>query len=133
MLCSPSAVDAIELGLRIVEKFWAHPELPSVRVGINTGPAVKRNGDWFGAAVNLAARVSGAAAGGELLISEATLAAAGRLDGIELKSEGEKRFHNVGDPVRVYRAQRRGRQTPGLPIDPVCRMAVDPSRETGRL
>ncbi len=133
MLCCPSAADAIELGLRIVEKFWAHPELPSVRVGVNTGPAVERNGDWFGAAVNLAARVSGAAAGGELLISEATLASAGRLDGIELQSEGEKRFRNVGDPVRVYRALRRGQQTPGLPIDPVCRMAVDPSRETGRL
>lgn len=133
MLCCPSAADAIKLGLRIVEKFWAHPDLPSVRVGVNTGPAVERNGDWFGAAVNVAARVSGAAAGGELLISKATLTSAGQLDGIELRSEGEKRFHNVGDPVRVYRALRRGPQTPGLPIDPVCRMAVDPSREIGKL
>jgi len=35
-----------------------------VRVGMHTGPAVERGGDWFGATVNLAARVSAAAAGG---------------------------------------------------------------------
>lgn len=133
MLCCTSAADGIELGLRIVEEFWAHPEFPSVRVGMNTGAAVERDGDWFGAAVNLAARVSAAAGAGEVLISEATLDSAGKLGGVELQSEGERLFRNVGEPIRVYRALRRGEQRPDLPIDPVCRMAVDPDREAGRL
>lgn len=133
MLCCSSAPDAVELGLRIVEEFWAHPEFPSVRVGINTGPAVESDGDWFGTAVNVAARISAAASGGEVLVSEATVDSAGELRGVALQSEGEQRFRNVSEPVLIYRAQRRGEQAPGLPIDPVCRMAVDPERETGRL
>lgn len=42
------------------------------RVGIDTGSAAERDGDWFGATVNLAARVTGAAGDGEVLITEAT-------------------------------------------------------------
>jgi adenylate cyclase len=47
----------VELGLRILEKVEARPAFPVVRVGMNTGPAVERGGDWFGAAVNVAARI----------------------------------------------------------------------------
>ena len=50
--------------------------LPPVRVGVNTGPAVERDGDFFGSTVNLAARLSQAARGGEVLLTEATRAAA---------------------------------------------------------
>ena len=124
---------AVELGLRIVEEVGARPEFPSVRVGIHTGAAVERDGDWFGGAVNLAARVSGAAGGGEVLISEATRAAAGELPRLELRSLGPQRFKNVAQPVDVFHAVREGEQREGLPIDPVCRMAVDPGHETGTL
>jgi adenylate cyclase len=133
MLHAASAADGVELGLRIVEEFRAHSEFPSVRVGMNTGAAVERDGDWFGAAVNLAARISAAAADGHVLVSEATLDAAGELDGVELRSEGERLFRNVGEPVRVFRALRGAERGPALPIDPVCRMAIDPDREAGRL
>jgi len=39
---------------------------------MHTGPAVEREGDWFGATVNLAARVAGAAGGDEVLVTGAT-------------------------------------------------------------
>lgn len=42
-----------------------------VRIGIHCGPAVERDGDLFGRNVALAARVAGAADGGEILVSEA--------------------------------------------------------------
>jgi adenylate cyclase len=48
---------AVELGLRIVEDAGSHHYFPVVRVGMHTGAAVERDGDWFGAAVNLASRV----------------------------------------------------------------------------
>ena len=41
-----------------------------VRMGLNTGTAEKRAGDYFGPAVNLAARLVSVAHGGQILISE---------------------------------------------------------------
>jgi len=124
---------AVELGLRIVDEVGARPEFPAVRVGIHTGAAVKRNDDWFGRAVNLAARLSGLAAGGEVLTSEATRAAAGDLAGLEFRSLGPQAFKNFTEPVDVFRPVRSAGQRERLPIDPVCRMAVDPGREVGTL
>ena len=45
-----------------------------VRMGLHTGTAVERDGDFFGPAVNRSARIEAAANGGQLLISAATLA-----------------------------------------------------------
>ena len=72
---------AIGLALRLVREVGARHGFPSVRVGMHTGPAVERDGDWFGQSVNLAARVSGAASGGEVLVSGATATAAGVPEG----------------------------------------------------
>jgi hypothetical protein len=101
---------------------------------MHTGPAVERGGDWFGATVNLAARLSAAAAGGEALLTTATKAAAGDVEDVELRERGRWALRNVGEPVQVYAAVRQGaRSSAGLPIDPVCRMAVDPRHSPGRL
>jgi YHS domain-containing protein len=100
---------------------------------MHTGPAIERNGDWFGASVNLAARVSGQAGGGEVLLTEATRQASSSLHGIEFRNHGAKRFKNVSRPIRVYRAAYEGKESDGLPIDPVCRMAVDPGHGAGTL
>ncbi len=125
---------AIELGLRIVEDVGSRHYFPVVRVGMHTGEAVERAGDWFGASVNLAARVSAAAGESDVLLTAATRDAAGALGGIDLAPRGRWRLKNVADPVEVYAAVRSGAEAePGLPIDPVCRMAVDPAHEAGRL
>ena len=80
--------------------------LPPVRVGVNTGPAVERDGDFFGSTVNLAARLSQAARGGEVLLTEATRAAA-RRRGQRLEERGARTFRNARDPVVVYAASER--------------------------
>src|SRR5918992_446127 len=69
---------AVELGIRIVEDLAAVPGFPPVRTGVHTGTAVHRDGDWYGGAVNVAARLCAAAGGGEVLGSEAACEAAGR-------------------------------------------------------
>lgn len=63
MLRAGDAAAAIRLGLRIVHDVGAQHGFPLVRVGMHTGLAVERDGDWFGTTVNLAARVSAAASG----------------------------------------------------------------------
>jgi adenylate cyclase len=90
---------AIRLGLQLISEVESDPELPPIRVGIHSGTAVSNEGDWYGRAVNVASRLCSVAAGGEVLVSEATLGAAPRLRKVEV---GERRLHwlkNVTEPV----------------------------------
>jgi predicted ATPase/class 3 adenylate cyclase len=48
-----------------------------VRIGLHTGPAIPHQGDYYGGAVNLAARIADRAAGGEILVSAAVRDAVG--------------------------------------------------------
>jgi adenylate cyclase len=50
---------------------------PLPRIGIHCGEALYRDGDYYGRAVNLASRVGARAAGGEVLVTEPVVAAAG--------------------------------------------------------
>jgi adenylate cyclase len=125
---------AIRLGLRIVEDVGRQHGFPTVRVGMNTGEALERDGDWFGSTVNIAARVSGVASGGEVLLTETTKVAAAELGGVDLHERGRHALKNIGEPILLFAAVRQGeRGSAGLPIDPVCRMAVDPEHSAGRL
>src|SRR5512132_4132941 len=120
MLRTADTAAAIRLGLCIVHDVGSRHGFPQVRVGMHTGPAVERGGDWFGATVNLAARLAAAAAGGQALLTAATKGAAGRVEGVELRERGRWACRNVGEPVAVYAAVREGaRSSAGLPIDPV--------------
>jgi adenylate cyclase len=112
MLRCDDAAAAVRLGLRIVETLEAVEGFPSVRVGIYTGPAVTRAGDWYGTTVNVAARLCAAAGGGEVLVGEATAQAAGRLRGAAL---GDRRLHwlkNVTEPIGAQLATSRRNHCP---------------------
>ncbi|MCV5707454.1 hypothetical protein OFN27_30265, partial [Escherichia coli] len=70
-------VPLLEAALTLVEKTSGDEDFPRLRVGLATGMAVSRTGDWFGGAVNLASRVTGAARPGSVLVSESTREAIG--------------------------------------------------------
>jgi adenylate cyclase len=96
---------AIRLALRLVDEVDADPVLPPVRVGVHSGSAVGQGGDWYGRAVNVASRLCSVAAGGEVLVSESTLAAAKELQTVTV---GERRLHwlkNVTEPVAARTAE----------------------------
>ena len=134
MLRIPDPGDGIVLGLRIANDLMLDHGAPAVRVGLHHGQAVENEGDYFGAAVNLAARISALATGGEVLVSGSTAALAPDLDGVFYESRGRQTLKNVAEPVEVFAALRLGGSSgDALPIDPVCRMAVDPDRAAGRL
>src|SRR5689334_12076526 len=65
MLSVPEPGAAVLLGLHITHELMRGHGAPAVRVGLHNGTAVERNGDYIGAAVNLAARVSAEAKAGE--------------------------------------------------------------------
>ncbi len=134
MLRIPDPEQAVLLGLRIVGGLMREHGAPEVRVGLHHGPAVERDGDFFGATVNLAARVSAHAVGGEVLLTAHTAALAPEIDGVLYESRGRQELRNVRDPVELVAAVRTGEVSPArLAIDPVCQMAVDPDRAAGRL
>jgi len=87
MVRSENGEAAVQLASRILGLARAEA-LPPVRVGLDTGPAVERNGDWFGATVNTASRVTAAAGAGELLMTERTRNAAAGVAGLELIARG---------------------------------------------
>jgi adenylate cyclase len=70
MVRHSDSADAVALGLTAAHDVIAGHGFPAVRVGMQHGPAIARAGDWFGATVNLAARVAAVAAGGEVLLAE---------------------------------------------------------------
>ena len=93
------AAAAIALGLRLVRECEAEPGFPPLRAGIHSGSAVRRDGEWYGRALNVASRLCSVAGGGEVLVSDAALGEAGDLRKVEL---GDRRLHwlrNVTEPV----------------------------------
>jgi adenylate cyclase len=134
MLAIPEPEPAIQLSLRITHELMLGHGSPAVRVGLHHGTAVERDGDFFGAAVNLAARVSAEAGGGEVLLTGTTAALAPQPEGVVYESRGRRSLRNIRDPVELFAAVRVGAAREAqLPCDPVCRMAVDPERAAGRL
>ena len=88
-----SAVDAAVAAQRELE-------LP-VRMGLATGEAELRDGDYFGAVLNRAARVMAAGHGGQVLLEGTT---AGLCSGIGLMALGSRRLRDIAKPVEVFQA-----------------------------
>jgi adenylate cyclase len=106
MLRCAKASAAVTLALRVVD-LAEEPGFPPVRVGIHTGPALASEGDWYGRTVNVAARLCAVAPAGQVLVSEATRAAAGRMPDVDY---GERELHwlrNVSEPVTTYLVHTR--------------------------
>jgi predicted ATPase/class 3 adenylate cyclase len=75
-----------------------------VRCGLHLGAVERRDNDYFGTAVNRAARIMGAAHGGQVLVSRAVaLIVGGNLpDGATLRDLGTVRLRDLADPEQVY-------------------------------
>ena len=94
-----AAVDAAITGQRGLE-------LP-VRMGLATGEAELRGGDYFGAVLNRAARVMAAGHGGQILLAEST---AGLLSGVDLVDLGPRRLRDLPTAVGVFQVRAAGLQ-----------------------
>lgn len=105
--------------------------LPLLRAGAHHGTAAERDGDFFGTAVNIAARVADLASGGQVRCT-ADVAYAAIASGLEVVDLGEYPLHNIGDPVRLFEVMVDARAK-GSTVDPVCRMRIDRASAAGRL
>lgn len=87
---------------------WSGPVL-RVRIGVHAGEAEERGGDYFGPAVNTAARVEAAGHGGQVLITDQVRSAANAVGVTDL---GEHSLKGVPEPVRIF--QVGGGEFPAL-------------------
>lgn len=96
------AIDAaVDAQRAIGAESWSLPNPLRVRMGIHSGPAELRDGDYFGTTVNRAARIMSVAHGGQVVISHATQELA-RDDGREVFDLGEHRLKDLGQPEHIF-------------------------------
>ena len=79
----------------------SHAGLP-LHIGIHAGDVLREEGNVYGGAVNIAARVAGEAAAGETLVSGTVRDLARTSAGVSFEDRGERALKGVGEPVRVW-------------------------------
>lgn len=89
-----------------VELVESAPEGLRLRAGLHTGDVVVQGGDVIGNVVNLAARVTEASKGGQVLATADVLAAAGELRGLAVLRGRRRTFKGVDGSVVVHRVER---------------------------
>lgn len=126
MIVCPTIEAGILSASKIAAAVVGERRFPSVRIGIHTGTAAMRGNDYFGAAVNLAARVCTVARGGEIVATEPIAAAAVRGGLASARPMGTVRLKNVLVPVTLYELGTASASASLRHVDPVCRMQVSP-------
>lgn len=108
MLVSNEGGPLGEAALALVAAADAEGEqFPMLRVGVAYGPAVGRGGDFYGAPVNLASRITGVARPGSVLADEHAKEAMGET--FAYSFAGERRLKGIG-AVKLYRVRREPRE-----------------------
>ena len=134
MVVASSTDAAVQTVFALSARLDAEPLFPGLRAGLHAGPAVEKNGDDFGTAVNLAARIAGWARSGQVYCSAAVAAVLPTASRFSARPVGEHRLKNLSAPIALFELldQARG-AAPELELDPVCRMRLDPQSAPARL
>lgn len=77
------------------------PDVPEMRVGLATGPVLRRMGDVFGSTVNLASRLTALARPGTTLVDAASAAQLADVPGLALRQLAPRRVRGLG-VIRVF-------------------------------
>jgi predicted ATPase/class 3 adenylate cyclase len=113
-----SALDGLKACIQaqqsLTEENWGETGPLRVRMGLHIGEAQARRGDFYGTAVNRAARLMAAANGGQVLLSSAVAAIlADQLpQSVSLRDLGEHRLKDLQRPEHVFQLVH-----PALPAD----------------
>ncbi|MBM3687396.1 MAG: adenylate/guanylate cyclase domain-containing protein [Actinobacteria bacterium] len=81
------------------------PDVPQMRVGLASGPVLRRMGDVFGSTVNLASRLTALARPDTTLVDAASAAQLAQLPGMGLRQLAPRRVRGLG-VIRVFELRR---------------------------
>ena len=92
---------------------WVDDLEVRVRVGIHSGYPTRAESNYIGMAVHTAARICGAAHGGQILVSGDTRTATrgSRPDGVRFRSLGQFRLRGLPDEVALFQVAAKGLMT----------------------
>ncbi|MEP6660639.1 MAG: NB-ARC domain-containing protein [Acidimicrobiales bacterium] len=101
---SDAAAAAVGVMAGLHAATWVTAEPIRVRAGLHTGEVETRDGDYYGTAVNLCARLRGLAHPGQVLVSETTarLVRATPPAGVSLRELGVHRLKGLSTAERVF-------------------------------
>ena len=105
MLVCPDPAPLLRAMLELADAAAAI-DLPRLRIGVASGRAVSRAGDWFGSPVNVASRVTTAARPGTVLVAESTRDAVGSAAGFDWSPAGTRRLKGLSSEVKVFQVGR---------------------------
>ncbi len=101
-----SARQAIECALRC-NAAGDSVEL-QLHLGIHAGDVIREGNNVYGGAVNIAARIAGATAPGEVLVSDTVRSLARTSAGVAFDDRGEQSLKGVADPQRLFAVRGDG-------------------------
>jgi YVTN family beta-propeller protein len=109
----PTPADAIAAAIdaqrALAEREWPQGVNVRVRIGMDTGRAAAMAERYTGHAVHRAARVSDAAHGGQILVSDASVEELNdQRDGFRLRDLGRRRLKDITGRVRIYQVEAEG-------------------------
>jgi adenylate cyclase len=99
LLCYSDTTQAVSAGAQIIEALSAGPG-PTAHVSVHEGAAIAREGDYFGGAVDLAARLLTVAGRDELVATRAVVEATESKFAWETR--GSHRIRGISEPVDVF-------------------------------
>ena len=117
-----SPLDAVacgaELQHRLAREAWPPRARIRVRVAIHNGPAEARDDDFYGPAINRAARMRSAAHGGQLVVSDAVRDAIGQSlpEDLWLIDLGVHRLRDLSRPERLWQVAHAELQSDFPPL-----------------
>ncbi len=134
MLVFSDARSAVECSLNIRARAVTEAQFLGTRQGVHWGPVLYREGDYYGATVDLAARIVAEASADQVLVSRDLRDAVGEADDLVFAPAGRRAVKHVAQPVEVFDARRPGDDDTGeRTIDPVCGMTIDARHAAARL
>jgi len=101
-----SARKAVGCALSIQTDLAAQQDGIRVRIGLNAGEVTEGDGELFGAAVNLAARVMERADGGEILVTETVRQVAGTMPDARFRDRGRVALKGFPERQRLHEVRR---------------------------
>ena len=126
VIVSTSADSLISTSIMLFQNTLEEDNFLQVHGGLHYGRILKRNNDYYGTTINLAARIAAKANPGSIWCSSEYINALNNKSEITFRPKGRHSFKNISDEIDVHELILD--KPKSFHIDPVCRMLIKESR-----
>ena len=123
VIVSSSADALISTSIMLLQNSLRENNFLQVHGGLHFGKILKRNNDYFGTTINLAARIAAKANPGSIWCSSEYINALINNSDFAFRSKGKHSFKNISDEIDVHELIIDNPKS--FHIDPVCRMLIN--------